>query len=93
MVQLSYEDMEQLYVHIPKLERYFRIIIQPAYGNMSKRIIRNHSMTEKERYLFFTESYHEIVQRIPQYMIASYRGITKEFLSNIRSEIVKEAKS
>lgn len=87
VVQLSYEEMEQLYIDIPKLERYFRLIIQKAYGNVSKRIIRNHAMTAKERYLLFVESYPEIVNRVPQYMVASYLGISKEFLSTIRNQI------
>jgi len=75
-----------------KLATYV-VIIQAAYGNMSKRIVRNHAMTAKERYLLFTESYPEIAQRVPQYMIASYLGITKEFLSSIKKQIMKEAKS
>jgi CRP-like cAMP-binding protein len=85
--------MEQLYNEVPKFERYFRIIIQAAYGNMSKRLVRNHSMSAKERYLLFINSYPEIAQRVPQYMIASYLGITKEFLSHIRKQISEEAKS
>jgi len=92
VIQISYDDMEQLYAKVPALERYFRIIIQKAYGNMSKRIVRNNSMSAKERYLLFLESYPEIVHRVPQYMIASYLGITKEFLSSIRKQIVIEAK-
>ena len=87
VAQISFEDMEQLYADIPKLERYFRIIIQKAYGNVSKRIVRNHSMTAKERYVLFIETYPDIVNRVPQYMIASYLGITKEFLSTIRKQI------
>jgi len=89
VVQIAYPDMEQLYIDVPKLDRYFRVIIQKAYGNMSKRIIRNHSMSAKERYLLFLESYPNIAQRVPQYMIASYLGITKEFLSTIRKQIAK----
>ena len=60
---------------------------------MSKRIVQNHSMSAKERYLNFSETYPEMMQRIPQYMIASYLGITKEFLSSIRKQIADEAKS
>jgi CRP-like cAMP-binding protein len=82
-----------LYHEIPKWERYFRIIIQAAYGSMSKRVVRNHSMSAKERYLLFINSYPEIAQRVPQYMIASYLGITKEFLSHLRKQISKEGKS
>lgn len=92
VIQISYEDMQQLYLDIPNLERYFRLIIQSAYGSMSKRIIRNHSMSAKERYLLFLKSYPEISQRVPQYMIASYLGITKEFLSTIRKQISVETK-
>lgn len=92
VIQISYDDMEQLFADVPALERYFRIIIQKAYGNMSKRIVRNHSMSAKERYLLFLESYPEIVHRVPQYMIASYLGITKELLSSIRKQIVSDVK-
>ena len=93
VVQISQENMELLYHEIPKWERYFRIIIQAAYGSMSKRVVRNHSMSAKERYLLFINSYPEIAQRVPQYMIASYLGITKEFLSHLRKQISKEGKS
>ena len=89
VIQISYEDMELLYKDIPKLERFFRIIVQKAYGNMSKRIIQNHALSAKERYLLFCETYPQIVQRVPKYMIASYLGITKEFLSSIRNQITK----
>lgn len=90
VVQISYEDMEALYKDIPILERYFRMIIQKAYGNMSKRIVRNHSMSAKDRYLLFLESNPKIINRVPQYMIASYLGITKEFLSNIRKQLANK---
>ncbi len=93
VIQISHKNMERLYLEIPKLERYFRIIIQSAYGSMSKRLVRNHSMSAKERYLLFMNSYPEIAQRVPQYMIASYLGITKEFLSHLRKQIAQEAKS
>ncbi len=93
VLQISYDDLQQLYHDIPKLERYFRLIVQSAYGSMSKRIVRTHSMSAKDRYLLFTESYPEIAERVPQYMIASYLGITKEFLSTIRNQLAKGTKS
>jgi len=88
VIQFSYENMEQLYMEIPKLERYFRKIIERAFVASQKRIIRNFSMTAKDRYLIFKESYPNLEQRIPQYMIASYLGITKEFLSKIKSQLL-----
>lgn len=86
--QFPYEKMEELYRQIPGLERFFRIIIQKAYVASEKRIVRNFSLPAKERYLKFREQYPQIEQRVPQYMIASYLGITKEFLSKIRSQLI-----
>ncbi|WP_299895454.1 Crp/Fnr family transcriptional regulator [uncultured Aquimarina sp.] len=93
VVQINYEDMMELYREIPQMERYFRLIVQAAYGNTTKRIVQNHSMPAKERYLLFSETHPEIIQQIPQYMIASYLGITKEFLSTIKKQLAEELKS
>ncbi len=89
LIQLEHAVIEELYEEIPKLERFFRKITERALVASQKRIVRNFSKTAKERYLIFKESYPEIEQRIPQYMIASYLGITKEFLSKIKSQILK----
>lgn len=86
LIQISYHSLEQLYLEIPKLERFFRIITQKAYVACEKRIIKNFSLPAKERYLTFRKKYPHIEQRVPQYMIASYLGITKEFLSKIRNQ-------
>ncbi|GJM29399.1 MAG: cAMP-binding protein [Cyclobacteriaceae bacterium] len=90
LIQFSHRNLEQLYRHVPKLERFFRIIIQKAYVASEKRVIRNFSLTAKERYLAFREQYPKIEQRVPQYMVASYLGITKEFLSKIRAQLISE---
>jgi CRP-like cAMP-binding protein len=90
VIQIPYDNLEKLYILIPSLERFFRIIIQKAYVASEKRIIRNFSLSAKEKYLKFREQYPQIEQRVPQYMIASYLGITKEFLSKIRSQLIAE---
>jgi len=90
LAQIHYGDLEQMYLQVPKLERFFRIIIQKAYVSSQKRIINNFSLPAKERYLKFRDQYPQIEQRVPQYMIASYLGITKEFLSKIRSQLMME---
>src|SRR6266404_9627735 len=81
LVQIHYNDLQQLYIDIPGLERFFRIIIQNAFVAAQKRIINNFSLLATDRYIQFREQYPKIEQRVPQYMIASYLGITKEFLS------------
>lgn len=87
ILQFSYDTLHQLYKDIPRLERLFRIISQNAIVTLSKRIVRSYSLPAKEKYLAFRTDYPQIEQRVPQYMIASYIGITKEFLSKIRSEL------
>ena len=89
LFQFTYNTLEALYVEIPKLERLFRKIVEPAFVASQKRIVRNFSLSAKERYLIFKETYPKIEQRVPQYMIASYLGITKEFLSKIKSQIIQ----
>jgi CRP-like cAMP-binding protein len=90
LAQITYADLEALYLAIPKLERFFRIIIQKAYIAAQQRIVNNFSMAAKDRYVQFRKQYAEIDQRVPQYMIASYLGITKEFLSKIRHQLIQE---
>lgn len=90
LIMFSYDVIEDLYEHIPKLERFFRQIIEKAFIASQKRIVRNLSMTAKDRYVYFRNQYPLIEQRIPQYMVASYLGITKEFLSKIKSQLLTE---
>lgn len=91
VAQFSLESLELLYAQIPKLERFFRIIIQNAFVASQKRVVRNLSLPAKERYLIFRKQYPDIEQRVPQYLIASYLGITKQFLSKIRAELIIES--
>ncbi len=90
VAQFGYEQLEQLFVEIPQLERFFRIIVQKAYVASQQRLVRNFSMSAKQRYLLFQKQYPDIEQRVPQYLVASYLGITKQFLSKIRAELITE---
>ena len=90
VIQFSHTNLENLYLQVPKMERFFRIILQRAYVASERRLVRSYSLTAKERYLKFRQDYPLIEQRVPQYMIASYLGITKEFLSKIRNQLILE---
>ena len=85
VLELSKVDLDKLYVDVPKFERFFRIIIQNAYIREQVRVIHNLSMTAEERYEVFMQKYPHIAQRVTQKQIASYLGITPEFLSAIRA--------
>ena len=71
----------------PLFQRYFRIIFQNALISHQKRVIRNISYTAEEKYLEFNETYPQLQMMIPQKYIASYLGITPEFLSKIRRKL------
>lgn len=88
LIMFPYDVIEDLYQHIPKLERFFRQIIERAFIASQKRIVRNFSMPAKDRYINFKKQYPLIERRIPQYMVASYLGITKEFLSKIKGQLL-----
>lgn len=89
LIQIEYNAVQLLYKEVPKFERFFRIITQRSYVFSQKRIMSNISTTAEARYLDFITRYPNIATRVPQYTLASYLGITTEFLSKIRRRISK----
>lgn len=89
VLMLTTEDMDSLFERIPKFERFFRILMQNAYIREQLRILENLSQPAESRYSNFIKKYPAVVQQVTQKNIASYLGITPEFLSSLRS---KEAK-
>ncbi|CAD0004879.1 Crp/Fnr family transcriptional regulator [Flavobacterium chungangense] len=85
MLHLQKEDLDDLYLKIPKFERFFRIIMQNAYIREQLRVIQNLSLTAEQRYYIFLEKYPQVVKQVTQKQIASYLGITPEFLSMIKA--------
>lgn len=76
----------ELCEQIPRLESYFRIMMQKAYVAAQRRIGFIFNQTEEERYRSFISQFPGFVQRIPQYMLASYLGFTPQFLSRMRAK-------
>jgi len=87
LLQTDRTALEDLYQHIPQLERFFRILYQRSFIMLQKRVIAAMSRTAEQRYLDFAARYPEIVNRVPQYQLAAYLGMTAEFLSKIRHGI------
>ncbi|NJB37406.1 Crp/Fnr family transcriptional regulator [Croceivirga sp. JEA036] len=87
LLQIRYDSFQEMLRKIPKLERFFRIILENYLGSLQKRIITNNVLDAEQRYLDFIENYPEICTKVPNYLIASYLGITPEFLSRIRKKI------
>ena len=85
VLRLSKSELEKLYVRVPKFEKFFRIIMQNAYIREQLRVIQNLSLTAEERYTNFLQKYPLISSQVTQKQIASYLGITPEFLSLVRA--------
>lgn len=85
IIAIHKSDIEQLFIDIPKLERYFRITLQKSFAASQMRIKYLFTMSAEERYHHFNSHFPEFVQRVPQYMLASYLDFSAEFLSKIRS--------
>lgn len=91
LIQFGHNELQELYNRIPKLERFFRLIIQNAFVASQKRIVASYSKDAGKRYIEFRNRYPNIETRVPQYMVASYLGITPEFLSKIRRRIAGQS--
>jgi CRP/FNR family transcriptional regulator, anaerobic regulatory protein len=82
--QLKKEDLERLYTQVPKFERFFHIIMQNSYIREQLRVLQNLSLSAEERYEIFLKKYPNVLPYVSQKQIASYLGVTPEFLSTIR---------
>jgi CRP-like cAMP-binding protein len=88
---ISKTDKELAYQSMPQVEKLFRIMTQKTLVALQRRMIDNLSKTAYERYIDFTEKF-PMHYRLSNLHIASYLGITREFLSKIRSKIALEKK-
>ena len=84
LLYIGRDNMEKALLKIPKLERFFRILIQKAYVVTQQRLARTFIQDASSRYKQLTKQHPDILQRVPQYHIASYLGIKPQSLSRIR---------
>ena len=87
--QIKREDQFRLYLDYPKFDRIFRILAENSNLSLQRRILNNISLSSEERYLDFLERHPQLFNRISNVQIASFLGMTPEFLSTIRKRITK----
>jgi len=90
VIAIEKSVLESLLIQIPKLERYFRIVSQKTFGAAQMRIKFLFTMSAEERYHHFNNLNPEFVQRVPQYMLASYLDFSAEFMSKIRAGLERK---
>lgn len=86
IIRIDNPTADRLFEKAPKLERYFRLISQRAYAATQFRIKYLYSLSREELYVHFVTHFPEFLQRVPQYMLASYLGFTPEYLSKLRKK-------
>lgn len=87
VLYITQEKQEKLLEKFPVMERYFRFIYQRAFAAAQKRIKFLFSFSKEEFYFQAVKNHPDFVQRVPQYLIASYLGFTPEYLSEIRKRL------
>lgn len=93
VLSFSYDHLQELYRQVPAMERFFRLLIQNAYAAFQRRVLESLSMDAEQRYLAFRELYPDMDQRLSQKHIASYLGMSAEFLSKVKKRIVEKQRS
>lgn len=83
------QGLEKLFADHPAFEKYFRLVHQRASAAAQNRIRFLYELTREEMYTNFITKYPDFCQRIPQYLLASFLGITPEYLSEIRKKAAR----
>lgn len=91
VLQISHDDLIELYVKAPKFDRIFRVLIEKGFVRLQERLLQNISSTAEDRYQSFLELYPHLTNRLSQTQIASYIGVTPEFLSRLRNRQSKKS--
>ena len=89
ILQIKKQDQLDLFTNYPKFNQIFRVFTENALVAYQRRLLQNISSTAEERYLDFVKRYPYFFNRISNVQIASFLGVTPEFLSTIRKKIAK----
>ncbi|WP_275315586.1 Crp/Fnr family transcriptional regulator [Tenacibaculum bernardetii] len=87
LLAINYDSLQNIYDKAPIFERYFRILTTQAFISQRKRILSTLEKNTQERYLEFCTSYPKIEDRVPNYDIANYLGVSPENLSRVRQQM------
>ncbi len=92
VLQINLQDLTYLYKKSRKFNLIFRVLLEKAHTALQRRLLLNISSSAQEKYKSFVKNYPHLLNRLPQTQIAAYLGITPEFLSKIKSELLRNGK-
>jgi CRP/FNR family transcriptional regulator, anaerobic regulatory protein len=89
VLQIHHDDLLLLYTQESKFHRIFRVLVENSHVSLQKRLLQTISSTAEDRYQYFINTYPYLINRLPQIQIASFLGMTPEFLSRLRNKMSK----
>lgn len=85
VLQIDYEAEQKLKSQNHKFETFYRIMAERSFAGIQKRLISNLTKTAEERFTEFEQNYPKIANRVPQYALASFLGMTTQYMSKLRN--------
>lgn len=89
LLVINNNDLQNLYQNIPNGDKLGRIVIEKRFIELAKQLYSIYLHNSEQRYLHFVKTYPDLLQRIPQYYIASFVGVKPQSLSRIRKRLAK----
>lgn len=85
---ISYDALQVFYNEIRQGERFGRLLMEEVYVEASNHLVAMYSLSPEQRYIKLQREIPAMLHRIPQYMIASYLGITPQALCRIKKKMI-----
>ena len=89
VLEITTKQLQRMYDEVPKMERFFRILIENSLIANQERLIDNMTFTAEARYDKFIHKFGDLTYQVPQKQIASYLGVTPEFFSAMKARMLK----
>jgi len=86
LLVVSYDDVNNLHNTLHKEEKFSRIMTEIAYANLYEKIVNRQIKTSEERFHAFMHATPYLLDKVPQYHIATYLGMTPQYLSQLKKE-------